>query len=105
MSSAREMGQGQGALSGAAALVRDARRDFDVLDRRLVQHLGEAESGWAGRGGSAFQTLGHAWSEKQRAIVGALDRFEESLRATERDNTRTDEAQSSAFVRARTRLG
>jgi hypothetical protein len=38
-------------------------------------------------------------------IVGALDRFEEALRATERDNTSTDEAQSAAFVRTHQRLG
>lgn len=105
MSSAREMGQGLGALSNAAALVHEARCDFDLLDRRLVQHLAEAQSGWGGLGGSAFQSLGQAWSEKQRTIVGALDRFEESLRSTERDNTRTDEEQSSAFARAQQRLG
>jgi uncharacterized protein YukE len=105
MSSSREMGQGRGALSAAAALVSDARRDFDRLDQELLQHLATAQAAWGGRGGSAFQALGAAWSEKQRTIVGALDRFEEGLRSTERDNTSTDEAQSAAFARAQQRLG
>jgi uncharacterized protein YukE len=105
MSTAREMGQGQGTLSAAAAMVTEARHDFDGLDRELVQHLAAAKTMWGGQGSSAFQALGLAWSEKQREIVGALDRFEESLRSTERDNTRTDDAQSAAFARAHHRLG
>ena len=105
MSSAPEMGQGEKALSAAAALVSEARHDFDQLDRELVEHLAVARTAWGGRGGSAFQVLGLAWSEKQRTIVAALDRFAEGLSATERDNTNTDEGQSDAFARARHRLG
>jgi uncharacterized protein YukE len=105
MSSAPEMGQGLGALSSAASLVEEARSDFDVLDRRLGQHLAAAESMWVGQGNAAFQSLGRAWSEKQRVIVQALDRFETSLRTTERDNLTTDETQSSAFTRTQGRLG
>jgi uncharacterized protein YukE len=86
-------------------MVLEARGDFDLLDLQLVQHLASAQSMWAGQGGAAFQSLGQAWSEKQRTIVGALDGFEESLRATELDNTRTDETQSSAFARTQGRLG
>ena len=104
MSTAREMGQGQGALSSAATRVHEARSDFDRLDHQLVQHLASAESIWFGQGSSAFQSLGHVWSENQRTIVAALDQFEASLRATERDNTRTDEAQSAAFARTQHRL-
>jgi len=105
MSPAPEMGQGHGALSAAAALVDEARHDLDRLDRELVGHLDAARAIWGGQGSSAFQALGLAWSERQRVIVGALDRFEEALRATERDNTSTDEAQSAAFVRTHQRLG
>lgn len=105
MSSAREMGQGQGTLSAAAALVSEARHDLERLDRELVQHLAAAKAVWGGGGSSAFQALGLAWSEKQRAIVGALDGFEAGLRSTERDNVGTDESQSAAFARAQHRLG
>lgn len=104
MSSAPEMGQGLGVLSRAAALVHEARCDFDLLDRQLGQHLAAARSMWGGDGGTAFQSLGQAWSERQGAIVRALDRFEDSLRSTESDNTQTDEAQSSAFARTHRRL-
>ena len=105
MSSAREMGQGQGTLSAAARMVAEAKVDLDRLDNELVQHLEAARATWTGQGGSAFNALGLAWSEKQRTIVSALDRFEASLCATEKDNTATDDSQSSAFARSRQRLG
>lgn len=105
MSSTNEMGQGQGALSAAAGRVAEARADFDHLDHELVQHLDAARARWSGQGGTAFHALCLAWSERQRTIVGALDELEASLRATEQDNTRTDETQSAAFVRSQQRLG
>ncbi len=105
MSSVPEMGQGQGALSAAAAMVSEARHDFDRLDRELGQRLVAAKTAWGGQGSSAFQAVGRAWSEKQHTIIGALDRFEEALRATEHDNTSTDESQSAAFARTQKRLG
>jgi WXG100 family type VII secretion target len=105
MSSAQEMGQGRGALSAAAGIVADARHDFDRLDSELVQHIEAARAAWSGQGGAAFQALGHTWSAKQRTIVGALNRFEASLRSTEKDNTATDDTQSAAFTRHQQRLG
>lgn len=105
MSSTNEMGQGQGTLSAAAGMVADAKHDFDRLNNELVQHMDAAKAKWAGQGGTAFNALGHAWSEKQRTITRALDGFEAALRATERDNTTTDDVQSSAFVRTQQRLG
>ena len=105
MSSSNEMGQGHGSLSAAAAMVAAAKHDFDRLNATLVHHLDAASSTWSGRGSTAFVALGLAWSERQRDIVGALEGFEASLRATERDNTATDEAQSAAFGRVQRRLG
>jgi uncharacterized protein YukE len=105
MSSAPEMGQGQGTLSTAAAMVADAKADFDRLDDTLVRHLDAARATWTGQGSSAFVALGCAWSEKQRTIVGALHEFEASLRATEKDNLATDDTQSTAFIRHQQRLG
>jgi ESAT-6 family protein len=104
-SSAPEMGQGQGTLSAAAGIVADAQHDFDRLDNELVQHIDAARAAWSGQGGSAFRALGEAWSAKQRTIVGALNRFEASLRSTEKDNTATDDVQSAAFTRNQQRLG
>jgi uncharacterized protein YukE len=100
-----EMGQGQGALSAAAALVADAKGDFDRLDDELVRHIEAARARWVGAGGAAFVALGTAWADKQRTIVAALQQFEASLRATERDNLATDDAQSAAFARQHRRLG
>jgi uncharacterized protein YukE len=105
MSPAQEMGQGEGTLSRAAALVADARHHFDRLNDELVENIEAAKAMWAGRGGSAFNSLGHAWHERQATIVGALGQFEASLRSTEKDNLGTDETQSSAFVRCQQRLG
>jgi WXG100 family type VII secretion target len=105
MSSANEMGQGHGTLSAAAGMVADAKHDFDRLNSELVQHIDAAKATWAGQGGTAFSALGHAWAEKQRTIVSALNQFEASLRSTEKDNTSTDDTQSAAFARNHQRLG
>jgi uncharacterized protein YukE len=105
MSSAPEMGQGQGALSAAAGMVAGARHDFDRLTNELVQHIDAATAAWSGQGGTAFNSLGHAWSEKQRTITSALDRFEASLRSTETDNISTDDSQAGAFTHNQRRLG
>jgi WXG100 family type VII secretion target len=105
MSSAQQMGQGQGALSAAAGMVADAKHDFDRCNNELVQHIDSAKATWAGQGATAFTSLGYAWSEKQRTITDALHQFEASLRSTEKDNTRTDDTQSSAFARNQQRLG
>jgi uncharacterized protein YukE len=105
MPSAHEMGQGQGTLSAAAGMVADAKHDFDRLNDELVEHIDAAKARWAGQGGTAFNALGHAWSEKQRTITSALDQFEASLRSTEKDNTSTDGTQSAAFSRNQQRLG
>lgn len=105
MSPAQEMGQGEGTLSTAAGLVADAKQDFDRLNNELVRHIEAARAMWGGRGGTAFQSLGTAWHEKQRTILGALDLFDASLRSTEKDNTSTDDAQSSAYARHQQRLG
>jgi uncharacterized protein YukE len=105
MSSANEMGQGQGTLSAAAGMVVDAKHDFDRLNNELVQHIDAAKAKWSGQGGTAFHSLGLAWSEKQRTILNALYQFEASLRSTEKDNTSTDDTQSSAYARNQQRLG
>jgi uncharacterized protein YukE len=105
MSSAQEMGQGRGTLSRAAGLVAAARGDFERYNNEVVERIDSARATWVGQGGAAFNALGHAWSEKQRTITNALDGFEAALRATERDNTTTDDMQSSAFTRSQQRLG
>ena len=105
MSSAQVMGQGQGALSRAAGLVADARHDLDRLNSELAGHVDAARTRWTGQGGSAFTALGHAWSERQRVIVGALDGLEAALRSTEHDNVTTDETQAAGFGRTHHRLG
>jgi uncharacterized protein YukE len=105
MSSAPEMGQGRGALSRAAGLVADARADFERYNTEVVERIDAARATWFGQGSTAFNALGHAWSERQRTIINALDGFEMALRATERDNIATDDAQSSVFVRGQQRLG
>ena len=105
MSYAPEMGQGEGTLSRAASLVADAQADFDVLSRSLEQQILAQQGAWVGDGGSAFFTLHRAWTDRQRAGDGALHDFEASLTSTEKDNVRTDEAQSSSYHRVAGRLG
>lgn len=105
MSSAREMGQARGVLSAAALMVDEARVDLAALDRRLTEHVTATASCWGGQGSVAFLSLGRAWGERQSTIVAALAGLAQSLRATEHDNTTTDETQSAAFASAQHRLG
>ncbi|UAL29513.1 WXG100 family type VII secretion target [Nocardioides rotundus] len=102
--STAEMGQGEGTLSRAATLVADARSDFDRLSRDLEGRIQGLQGQWVGQGGTAFFALHRAWTEKQAVIVGALDGFERSLVATEKDNVATDETQMANYQRNAARL-
>ncbi|WP_182525399.1 WXG100 family type VII secretion target [Nocardioides dongkuii] len=99
-----EFGQGEKALTKAATLVADAKRDFDGYARELDDQISALKGRWVGQGGAAFFTLHQAWTEKQTIIVQALNEFEASLTSTERDNVSTDDTQSSNYVRTAGRL-
>jgi uncharacterized protein YukE len=105
MSDSTVMGQGEGTLSRAGAVVAEARAELDGLTQRLDAQLGGLGARWQGAGGSAFLALHRAWSERQRTITGSLTGFEAALSATERDNFRTDLAQAAAYRRVAERLG
>lgn len=99
-----EYGQGERSLSRAAALVADARRDFDRLAGELDGQIAGLRSRWVGHGANAFFRLHQAWTEKQSTIVSALHEFESSLLRTEQDNLATDEAVSAGYTRTASRL-
>lgn len=103
--STAEMGQADGALTRAAALVGAAKQDLDGLSRSLEGQVQALQGRWTGAGGSAFFRLHQAWTERQRVIVAALDEFEASLTSVEKDNISTDEAQSAHYTRTAGRLG
>lgn len=103
--SANEMGQGSGTLTRAAGLVAEAKRDFDALSGRLEGQITGMAGQWVGAGGSAFQALQAAWTDRQRVITRALDDFEASLRSTEKDFMTTDDTQSSTHAALQNRLG
>lgn len=105
MTTAQLFGQGDGALSRAAGIVAVAKVDLDGLAARLAGQLAEGETRWQGVGGAAFFALLTTWHQKQRQIVSALDDFAAALRATERDNLATDEAQASDYARTQSLLG
>lgn len=100
-----EFAQGAGVLSRAAGMVADAHTDFNAYSSRLTGQISDIQGKWGGTGASAFFTLHQAWTEKQKVIVDALDDFQESLGATERDNSATDEDQAAAYVHLTGRLG
>ena len=101
---AAEYGQGERALTRAATLVAEAKRDFDTQARQLEDQINSLKGRWVGQGGTAFFSLHQAWTEKQNTIVAALNEFEASLVSTERDNVSTDETQSANYVRTAGRL-
>lgn len=90
------------ALTRAAGMVATAKVDFDQRAAALDDQIAGMAMRWQGSGGQAFQHLQRAWQEKQRTITRALDDFEQSLVATDRDFTVTDDAQAQA---ASTNLG
>ena len=102
---APEMGQGEKTLTRAAALVADAKTDFDGFSRRLDAQIAGLQGRWVGTGATAFFALHRAWTEKQDVITRALNEFEASLVTTERDNVATDDAQSALYHRTAGRLG
>jgi uncharacterized protein YukE len=101
----QEMGRGAGTLTRGAALVAEARLDLGAVDQRLRSQLSGATRGWVGAGGGAFQTMYATWSERLREILGSLEAFEASLRATERDFTVTDDAASERHAALQSRIG
>lgn len=102
--SVQEMGQGEGTLTAAAGMVAEAKADFDRLARDLDGRIQGLRGQWVGAGGTAFFHLQQAWTEKQAVIVGALDQFEASLVATERDNLSTDDTQMTNYQHTAARL-
>jgi uncharacterized protein YukE len=84
------LGQSDGALGRAAALVADARADFERSARLLDAQIAALHGRWGGAGGSAFFVLHQAWHDRQHTVVAALERFRASLIETERDNTVVD---------------
>lgn len=105
MSVAGEMSQGEGTLAAAAERVTACRADFDRLSAQLTDQLAALQGQWLGRGAGAFVTLHQTWTEKQRVVVSALDRFDASLHATQRDVLAADEEQGSAYASIAGRLG
>ena len=97
---AETIGLRTGALESAAGMVATARADLTALGTRLTARLSESQTGWRGGGARSFAAFQLTWSERQRAIVAALDGFEGALRASEALNQRTDSEQASAYAGA-----
>ena len=103
-STSNEMLAGDGVLSRAAEMVATARADLTRDAASLETRIDGLRGRWQGAGGQAFFALHRAWTDKQRVVVAALDRFEQSLRSTERDNVSTDETQRDHQVALAGRL-
>lgn len=97
---AETIGLTTGALERAAGLVAAARADLLGVGGRLSTRLAQSQGGWRGSGARAFAAFHMTWSERQRAIVAALDGFEAALRASEAISQRTDAEQARAYVGA-----
>lgn len=100
-----EYGQGEGTLTRAAELVRDARTEFNTIAAQLTDQINGVQGRWGGAGANAFFILHQAWTEKQQTIVSALDEFANSLGVTERENVSNDEAQGANYTRLQNRMG
>ena len=105
MSVAGEMSQGEGTLAAAAERVTACRADFERMSAQLTDQLAALQGQWLGRGAGAFGALHQTWTDRHRVVVGALDRFDASLRATQRDVVGADEQQGSTYAAIAGRLG
>ncbi len=105
MSVAGEMSQGEGTLAAAAERVGACRADFDRMSAQLTDQLAALQGQWLGRGAGAFLSLQQTWTDRQRVVVSALDRFGTSLRVTQRDVAGADEQQGSTYAAMVGRLG
>lgn len=105
MSVAGEMSQGEGTLVAAAERVGACRADFDQMSAQLTDQLAALQGQWLGRGAGAFWSLQQTWTDRQRVVVSALDRFDTSLRVTQRDVAGADEQQGSTYTAMVGRLG
>ena len=105
MTGSSEVRVGAGALTRASRLVAGAREDFDRMGRDLESQVASVRGRWAGAGGQAFFALHQAWNDRQRRVVAALDDFEASLHATDREFGATDDAQAATFAGFQHRLG
>lgn len=100
-----QLSQAERALTTAAEAVVAARADVTRLQSQLATEVEGLRARWVGAGAVAFQHVHAAWQERQSRVIAALDGFEASLRETELDNRRTDEAQADGFAHALARLG
>lgn len=98
-------GQGEQTLSRAAGLVAEAKAELDGVTAGVRGEVEALRGAWGGQGAAAFQSLALTWQEHQQRVVDALLRFESDLRATERDNEATDQAQQSALTALQQALG
>jgi WXG100 family type VII secretion target len=102
---ANQIRAGEGTLPRAAALVADAKVDFDRLAADLGHQIQAAQGRWQGAGGTAFFALHQAWTDRQRVIVAALDRFRDELVGTDTVLTGADESARAAAQAGMQRLG
>ncbi len=99
------MRQQEQALIRAAEQVRMARGDVQRLGDRLGLEMQGLRAQWAGRGGTAFQSLMVGWAERQRRILGALETLAAHVETTERDTGSTDDVQAGVTAVLLNRLG
>lgn len=102
---ANQMRAGEGTLVQASSLVSDAKVDFDRLSANLTEQILAAQSRWQGEGGKAFFGLQQAWSDKQRIIVSALERFQSELTGTQTVFTGADHGAQAGANANINRLG
>lgn len=86
------------ALLLGAKLVANAKQDLEAHFNKVREQVAHVASSWSGDGHTSFQNAMAAWDSSVRKVTGALDGFEQHLRATQRDFEESDETQRRAFV-------
>ncbi|GAB3400557.1 hypothetical protein GCM10027515_08490 [Schumannella luteola] len=82
----------EGALRDGAEAARRAHDDVNATVRRIQGHLDTLRGAWAGDAAKSHDQLMQRWNADVQKLQNTLARFEESLRATERDQAATEES-------------
>lgn len=101
----QEVSAADGALERGAAIVAESKGQLLGELSALEGRLSGIGAMWQGAGSAAFGSVMAQWREKSARIIGALDTFEENLRASQSTYVASDDAASQAMSRLQSRLG
>jgi WXG100 family type VII secretion target len=88
----------EGALRAGAEAVHTAHDDVAATVARIEREIDDLAPAWSGQAATAHQAMMRQWQDDVRVLQNTLAAFEESLRATERDQAATEAAHQQTIA-------